>query len=146
MAYWIKVTGTGEHPFTDDDWRPRRDRWARERGGGSFFPRRPSIRRADRLVLYAAGSAAAFGAGRLFAVEEVLSDEPEPSGHPRWKWRVYTRELCSVALLSRGPTLAEIDVSARSLGRHSHIRLTDEQGRRAEELMRRYGEEAAKRP
>jgi hypothetical protein len=145
VAYWIKVTGTGEHPFIDDDWRPRRDRWAREQGGGSFFPRRPSIRRGDRLVLYAAGSAAAFGEGRLFAIEEVVSDEPEPSGHPRWTWKVYTRELSSVPLLSHGPTLGEIAVSARSLGRHSHIRLTDEQGGRAEELMRRYGAEATGR-
>jgi len=95
VAYWIKVTGTGEHPFNDDDWQPRRDRWVREQGGGSLFPRQPSIRRGGRLVLYAAGSAAAFGAGRLFAIEEVLSDEPEPSGHARcragarrgrWRW------------------------------------------------------------
>ena len=45
-------------------------------------------------------------------------------------------------LLSHAATLSEIGVSPRSLGRHSHIRLTEEQGRRAEELIRRYGEKA----
>ena len=97
-------------------------------------------------MLYAAGSAAAFGAGRLFAIEEVLSEEPEPSGHERWPWRLHTRMLISVPLLSHCPTLDEIGVVARSLGRHSHIRLPDAQGRRAEELMRRYAEQARSAP
>ena len=142
LRYWIKVAGSAEHPYVDDDWRPRRERWRREQGGGSFFPRRPSIARGDRLVVYAAGSAAAFGEGRIFALEEVVSDEPEPSGHPRWKWKLVTRELVAVPLLSLSPALRDIGVSPRSLGRHSHIRLTGEQGRRAEELIRRYAEGA----
>ena len=141
MSYWIKIAGTGEQPFDTDDWRARYGGWRREHRDGSLFPRRPSIRRGDRLVLYAAGSAAAFGEGRLFAIEEVLSEEPEPSGHERWPWRLHTRMLVSVPLLSHGPTLGEIGVAARSLGRHSHIRLSDEQGRRAEQLVRRYAEQ-----
>jgi hypothetical protein len=136
--YWLKVAGTAARPFVQDRWRVRYGAWRAEHGNGSLFPRRPAIRRGDRLVVYAAGSAAAFGEGRLFAVEEVVSDEPEPSGHERWPWRLRTRELASVPLLSHAATLSEIGVTPRSLGRHSHIRLADEQGRRAEELIRRY--------
>jgi hypothetical protein len=142
VAWWIKVAGTGAEPFDEDDWRPGRERFARKHGPGSYFPRRPSIRRRDRLVVYAAGSAARFGDGRLFAIEEVLSDEPEPSGHPRWPWRLATREVVAVPLLRLAPSLREIGVIPRSLSQHSHIRLRDEQGERVEALMRRYAGEA----
>lgn len=142
MRWWIKVAGTGAEPFDEDDWRPRRERFARDHGPGSYFPRRPSIRRGDRLVVYAAGSAARFGEGRLFAIEEVVSEEPEPSGHPRWPWRLATCELLSVPLLHMAPSLREIGVIPRSLSQHSHIRLRHDQGERAQALMRQYAGEA----
>jgi hypothetical protein len=131
--WWIKVAGSGEHPFTRDDWQPLSER--------SLFPRRPSIRGGDRLVVYAAGSGAVYGEGRIFAVQEVVSDEPEPSGHARWKWQHRVRVLASVPLLSHAPTLWQIGVAARSLSQHSHISLSEEQGRTAEELIRRYAAE-----
>jgi hypothetical protein len=137
MAYWLKTAGTGQTPFTDPDWRPRYEGWRRERGPISAFPRRPSIRSWDRLVVYAAGSALEFGEGRVFALEEVLSPEPEPSGHERWRWQLQTRMLVAGPPLSHCPTLRDIEVSPRSLRQHSHIRLTDDQGRRAEDLLRR---------
>jgi hypothetical protein len=127
MTWWLAIAGTGERPYTEADRRrrPRRHR----------FPRRPRIGRGDRLVVYAAGSAREYGEGRVFALEEVVSEEPEPSGHERWRWEVRTRPLLAVRSLAVAPTLRDIGVSTRSVGRHSHLRLTESQGRRAEELL-----------
>ena len=99
-----------------------------------MFPRWPRIAAGDRLVDYAVGSHHAFGEGRIFAVAEVLSD-PEPSPHERWPVQVRTLRLLAGPSLGFCPTIADIGVSRRSLGRHSHIRLTSEQGQRAEELI-----------
>lgn len=99
-----------------------------------MFPRRPSIRAGDRLVLYAAGSPAAFGAGRFYAVVEVLAD-PRPGPVQRWPWEVPTAIIIAGPRLERCPTLDEIGVKSTSVRRHSHIRLSDEQGHRAEELL-----------
>lgn len=136
LRYWIKCSGTSEHPYDANDWRPRRNGWQQEHGPISAFPRRPRIERGDRLVNYAVGSARAFGSGRIFLVEEVVSDEPEPGGHPRWPWVVRVRELVSVSRLSRAPELREIGVSPRSLSQHSHIALSPEAGWLAERLIR----------
>jgi hypothetical protein len=136
LRYWIKCAGTSEHPFDTDDWRPRRRAWQDEHGPISAFPRRPRIERGDRLVGYAVGSARAFGSGRIFLVEEVVSDEPEPGGHPRWPWVVQVRELAAVARLSLAPELREIGVSPRSLSQHSHIGLSPQAGRLADRLIR----------
>ena len=135
MRYWIKCSGTAEQPFDSDDWRPRKRAWQREHGPISAFPRRPRIQRGDRLVNYAVGSARAFGAGRIYLVEEVVSAEPEPGGHERWPWVVEVRELVSVRRLSIAPELREIGVSPRSLSQHSHIGLSPEAGRLAERLI-----------
>jgi hypothetical protein len=108
----------------------------REGRGPSLFPRRPRIARGDHLVVYASGSAADYGEGRFIAVEEVLSDEPEPSGHDRWRWRLETRLVAAVAEISHAPALREIGVSPKSLRQHSHIRLTDEQGAEALRLLK----------
>jgi hypothetical protein len=104
-----------------------------------MFAKRPSIRAGDRLVVYAAGSAAEYGEGRFLAVEEVVSSEPEPSGHERWRWQMRTRPLAWVEDLSRAPALREIGVSAKSLRQHSHIRLGDDQGRTALRLIEEAG-------
>ena len=147
MAHWIKVSGTGEDPMHVDDWGPRHKAWRREQGPISAFPRRPRIARGDRLVSYAAGSARWFGAGRIFMVEEVVSDEPEPGGHPRWPWVVKVEPVASVSLLSWAPAIEDIGVRARSLSQQSHIRLSDEQGQLAERLIREAAAElAASRP
>lgn len=119
MSWWLCVAGTGDRPYTEADRarRPERHR----------FPRRPRIARGDRLVIYAAGSAREYGEGRVFALEECVSDEPHISGHERWRWEIETRRIASVPL-PLAPTLRDIGVSTRSIGRHSHIRLTESQG------------------
>ena len=135
MAWWVKVAGTGESAYTQDRWDERRARLRTDGTGPSLFPKRPRIERGDRLVVYASGSASLYGEGRFVAVEEVLSDEPEPSGHTRWRWRLHTRLTAAIDDLSQAPALREIGVSPKSLRQHSHIRLTDEQGERALELL-----------
>ena len=135
MGYWIKVAGTAEEAFTDARWQERRERFARDGRLASLFPRRPRIARGDRLVLYASGSAAEYGEARIFGIEEVVSDEPEPSGRERWTWMLETRILVAVPSLAVAPALREIGVSPKSLRQHSHIRISHSQGRRAEELM-----------
>lgn len=123
MSWWLLLAGTGERPYTEAD---RLARPARHR-----FPRCPRIAAGDQLVIYAAGSAREYGHGRIFALEQCVSEEPEPSGHERWRWEIRTRRQVSVPL-PQAPTLLDIGVSTRSIGRHSHIRLTDAQGERAE--------------
>lgn len=119
MGWWLCMAGTGARPYTEAD---RLVRPARH-----SFSRRPSIARGDMLAIYASGTAREYGEGRVFALEECVSEEPEPTGHERWRWRVHTRVLVSVPL-PLAPTLRDLAVSTRSIGRHSHIRLTDRQG------------------
>jgi hypothetical protein len=140
MRYWLKMNGTADHPHVKSDWAARRARWAREHGEVSMFPRVPRIEAGDRLIEYAVGSHREFGEGRIFAVSEVLSG-PEPSPHDRWPVQVRTRMLIAGPSLGFCPTIADIGVLRRSLGRHSHIRLTREQGERAEELIAEAAEE-----
>jgi hypothetical protein len=135
LRYWLKLSGTAAHPFDDGDWARRRRDWHREYGQVSMFPRVPSIEAGDRLIDYAVGSYRFFGEGRVYAVEEATSD-PEPSPLERWPVQVRTRTLVAGPRLEFCPDIGEIPVMRRSLGRHSHIRLTDEQGRRAEDLIR----------
>lgn len=140
MTWWIKVAGTGEAPYTQQRWDERRARMLAEGRGPSLFPRRPRIEQGDRLVVYASGSAAAYGDARFFAIEDVLSPEPEPSGHQRWRWRLDTKLVAAVDELWRAPALREIGISPRSLSQHSHIRLTDEQGALAMALLAKYSD------
>jgi hypothetical protein len=136
MAWWVKVAGTGQSAYTQERWDERRALMRREGSGPSLFPRRPRIARGDHLVVYASGSAADYGEGRFIAVEEVLSAEPEPSGHERWRWWLETRIVAAVDEISHAPALREIGVSPKSLRQHSHIRLTDEQGAEALRLLK----------
>ena len=142
MSYWLKVAGTGSAPITNADWHAVALKWAREHGDFSGFPRRPSIKLGDRLVLYAAASGRVFGAPRFYAVEETTS-WPEPGDHLRWDWAIKTRVVVPGPLLSRAPTLHQIGVKPTSVRSQSHIRLTDDQGVEAEALLQnaveRYG-------
>jgi hypothetical protein len=143
MPWWIKVAGTGEAAYTQERWDERRALMHREGRGPSLFPKRPRIQRGDRLVVYASGSAAEYGEARFIAIEEVLSDEPEPSGHERWRWRLWTRLVVGVHDLAHAPALREIGVSPKSLRQHSHIRLSDEQGSEAGRLLEMSGRTCA---
>ena len=134
MNYWLKMCGTGASPYHDGDWLARRRIWLRDHGEVSMFPRVPTIEAGDRLIDYAVGSYRFFGEGRIFAVSEALS-EPEPSSHERWPVQVRTCMLLAGPRLEYCPTIDEIGVMRRSLGRHSHIRLSGEQGRAAEALI-----------
>lgn len=140
MTYWLKIAGTGDRPFEDGDWTSRREGWHRQYGEVTMFPRVPSMQAGDRMIDYAAGSYRFFGEGRIFGVTEAVSD-PEPSPHERWPVQVRTRTLVAGPRLEYCPTIADIGVMRRSLGRHSHIRLTTEQGRQAEELLMEAAEE-----
>jgi len=136
VQWWLLVAGTGERPYTEADrlGRPERHR----------FPRRPRIERGDPLVIYAAGSAREYGEGRVFALEECISDQPYPSGHDRWIWEIATRRSLSLPL-PLAPSLLDIGVSTRSIGRHSHLRLTARQAERAEAAFSAAAAEAARR-
>jgi hypothetical protein len=135
MAWWMKVAGTSEHAYTQERWDERRARMRAEGSGPSLFPKRPRIARGDRLVVYASGSAALYGDGRFVAIEEVVSDEPDPSGDERWRWRLDTRLIAAVDELALAPALREIGISPKSLRQHSHIRLSDDQGAAALRLI-----------
>jgi hypothetical protein len=139
MLWWVKVAGTGQTSYTQARWDDRRARLAAEGTGPSLFPKRPRIERGDRLVVYASGSAALYGEARFVAVEEVVSDEPEPSGHERWRWLLHTRLVAAVEDLARAPALREIGISPKSLRQHSHIRLSDAQGEAALRLIAEAG-------
>ena len=119
-----------------DDWMPGRRAWRGEHGPISAFPRRPRIDAGDRLVNYAVGSARVFGSGRIYLIDEVVSEEPEPGGHERWPWVVEVRPVVWVSRLSLAPELRDIGVAPRSLSQQSHIRLSAEQGELAERLIR----------
>jgi hypothetical protein len=134
VNYWLVSSGTTEEPHIHDDWRPREKRWVERYGDVWQFTRRPRIAPGDRLVTYAVGSGRSFGKGRVFSLREVTS-EPEPGEHERWRWKIEVRYLAGVPLLSQSPTLDDIGVSPMSVRRQTHIRLTPEQGRRAEELI-----------
>lgn len=133
---WIKVAGTGEAPIRDSDWFAVHQRWARQVDGISGFSARPRVEPGDRFVMYAAGSGRVFGGPRIYAVEEVTS-WPREREHDRWTWVVETRVVVAGPLLTHAPTLHDIDKRPRSVCSHSHVFLTEEQGRRAEVLIQR---------
>ena len=141
MRYWLLMAGTSERPMKAD-WYASGREWRRSFGEVSMFSRRPRIAVADRLVFYAVGSPRSFKAGRICAVTEVTG-EPTLSNHDRWPWKVARTFVVAGPRLEHCPTLDDIDVATTSVRSHSHIRLTEEQGQRAEELIaeaaRRHG-------
>jgi EVE domain len=134
VQYWIAVAGTAERPL-DNDWRARQAKWEGNQGNVHMFRSRPRIRVGDRLVMYASGSPGRFGAGRFFAVREVVSD-PQLSEHERWPWKLSVQEIVGGPELERCPTIEQIDVESTSVRRQSHIRLDERAGILAEELLK----------
>jgi hypothetical protein len=131
--YFIKSAGTAEEPL-QSNWYAGGAAWRDRHANATMFPQRPRVAKGDRLVYYAVGSAGLHKKPRIFAVVEVTS-EPEPSGHPRWKWQVQTRMLVPGPRLLSCPTLDDIDVRQTSLRQASHITLTEHQGKNAERLI-----------
>jgi len=91
--------------------------------------RRPSVQKGDLAVCYASGWQ------NLFAVVEVVGDPENDPGRERWQWRFPLRPLLTVARLSEAPPVEAAGVFPRSLGRHSYIRLTEEQFEAAREAI-----------
>ena len=83
--------------------------------------RRPSVQLGDFALLYAAGWQV------VFAVVEVVSHPENDPSRVRWAWRFAIRPRLALSDLRAAPPVEAAGVLPRSLGRHSYIRLTDEQ-------------------
>ena len=83
--------------------------------------RTPSVQRGDLAVCYACGWRV------VFAVVEVVSHPENDPGRTRWQWRFAIRPLVTVADLRDAPPVQAAGVLPRSLGRHSYVRLSEEQ-------------------
>ena len=138
MRYWVAVTGTDDDPLPDE-WRVRWAKWEEAQGPVHMFTNRPRIRMGDRLVMYATGTPKRLGAGRFYAVREVVFD-PESIAHERWAWKVELRDVVAGPDLPHCPTIDEIGVGATSLRRHTHIKLDEDAGSLAEKLLDQLGQ------
>jgi hypothetical protein len=83
--------------------------------------RRPSIQAGDRAILYAAGWRV------IFAVVDVVSEPDHDPAKVRWAWRFAIRPRVALDDLRDAPPVEAAGVLPRSLGRHSYVRLTEEQ-------------------
>ena len=121
MTYWLLVRGRGEKPLD------RHVEAARIRTQGSS--KRPSVQAGDRAILYASVWQAIFGVGEI-----VGEPEHDPS-RSRWAWSYPIRPVTVVTDLNRAPPVETAGIFPRSLWRHSHIRLTEEQFESARKLI-----------
>jgi hypothetical protein len=85
--------------------------------------RRPSLQKKDLALCYASGWQT------IFAVVEIVGDPENDPSRERWQWRVPIHPLLVARDLSRTPPVEVAGVFPRSLGRHSYVRLTEEQFR-----------------
>jgi hypothetical protein len=83
--------------------------------------RRPSVQLGDSAILYAAGWKVVFG------VVDVVSHPENDPAHRRWAWRFAIEPRLALTDLRDAPPVEAAGVMPRSLGRHSYIRLTEEQ-------------------
>ncbi len=123
-ALWLKMIGT-----SDKHW-PESKRYDRKHIG--FRGRKPSgVHCGDRVVLYAVG-----GAKRIFAFGDVTSEwyESKQGTEEGWPYRIDV-DLKVNLVPSAGVNADEIFTSKgelrRKVARRSHVRLTDEQYKRA---------------
>jgi hypothetical protein len=112
-ASWLLVRGRGERRLSHEV-------RANELRAHSST-RRPSVQQGDRAVLYAAGWQV------VFAVAEVVSEPENVPGRTRWGWRFAIRPTFALIDLREAPPVEAAGVLPRSLGRHSYIRLSEEQ-------------------
>jgi hypothetical protein len=111
--YWLLVRGRGDrrlsHEVRLDDLRAHSS------------SRRPSVQRGDAALCYAAGWQV------IFAVVDVVSHPQNDPTRRRWQWRFELRPRAGLADLREAPPVEAAGVFPRSLGRHSYIRLNEEQ-------------------
>jgi hypothetical protein len=88
--------------------------------------RRPSVQLGDAAICYAAGWQV------IFAVVVVVSHPENDPARTRWQWRFAIEPRLFLDDLREAPPVEAAGVFPRSLGRHSYVRLTDEQFEAAE--------------
>ncbi len=121
-ASWLLIRGRGER---------RLDHAVRaEELRAHSSTRRPSVQLGDRAVLYAAGWQVIFG------LVDIVSDPQNDPERTRWAWRFAIRPVLALDDLREAPPVEAAGVLPRSLGRHSYIRLTDDQFERAGDAIR----------
>ena len=75
----------------------------------------------DSAILYAAGWQV------VFAVVDVVSHPENDPTRSRWAWRFAIEPRLALVDLREAPPVEAAGVMPSSLGRHSYIRLTEEQ-------------------
>jgi hypothetical protein len=110
---WLLVRGRGESPLDPEV----------QRDGlqAHSSTRRPSVQLGDSAILYAAGWKVVFG-----VVDVVSHPENDPT-RGRWAWRFAIEPRLALTDLREAPPVEAAGVMPSSLGRHSYIRLTEEQ-------------------
>jgi hypothetical protein len=125
LTRWLLIRGLGNRPL-DAHVDPKRIT-------SQSSSKRPSVQAGDAAILYASVWQAIFG------VAEVIGDPENDPSRERWSWTFPIRPRVLVRNLQDAPAVEEAGVFPQSLWRHSHIRLTEEQFARAEELIEAVG-------
>ena len=130
MAYWLLVRGRGDRRLVPEV--------APDELRAHSSTRRPSVQLGDAAVCYAAGWQV------IFALADVVSHPENDPGRSRWQWRFALRPTLALADLREAPPVEAAGVLPRSLGRHSYVRLTEEQYDLAREALEAVSREAAR--
>jgi hypothetical protein len=125
MDRWLLVRGTGDHPLPE---RVTPESLRRH----SSTPR-PAVQKGDLAVCYASRWQV------VFALVEVSSDPENDPERTRWRWSFAIRPLLLVGDLREAPPVEAAGVFPRSLGRHSYVRLMQEQLDLAVDALREAG-------
>lgn len=113
MERWLLVRGTGERPLPE--------RVTPESLRRHSSTRRPSVQKGDLAVCYASRWQV------VFALVEVSGDPENDPERTRWRWSFPIRPRLLIGDLREAPPVEAAGVFPRSLGRHSYVRLTEEQ-------------------
>jgi hypothetical protein len=129
-AYWLLVRGRGNRRLSyavgADELRAHSS------------TRRPSVQLGDAAVCYAAGWQV------IFALADVVSHPENDPTRVRWQWRFELRPTLTLADLREAPPVEAAGVFPRSLGRHSYVRLTEEQYALARQALEEVSRESAR--
>ena len=113
MTHWLSLRGSGDRPLPRHVAGDPLDRFS--------STKQPSVQRGDLVVFYASVWKVVFATG------EVVGEPVYDPSRTRWCWRIPTRPILRIDDLAEAPPVEAAGVMPRSLGRHSHIRLTEGQ-------------------